>query len=489
MSHPSPNSEELPESSQPRVEQHSSGTSLGGQQAAIGNNNNQFQDNSTNYSFNFYGELQDADLESLSLQGKALSYFGVFIFLVPTLIFWFFFGLFINFPFPFRQAIELIGSCFTGKAESRVNSLQKQLQLENIESQSVKKLNEIDFQARLYLKTLEYLGADKGESHERLARTIEALKQKRVTLQNEIKPRQPRKYQTVNKVQDFFESFTLNQAEKDLVQIETILTEVTWSIKNDYPSETIVQDTINKLSREVTRRANKISPARLGLLYRMQALLYEISTKQISNLGESELNDLNRKLKEERDSLVRKFDRLLDEKKATQQRLEDYSEETYRLNRLINEHKSELLELQERISRYTGTNQSQQITINTLSTDLAKTKERLGNLQGQKNDLNEEITRLKQALSRKQTDIEKLVSQVNQYSEIRMLQGEYIGNLSDPKSKYHFDRKCNHWKMLVGEYVLGLDRSREIVSSNNSNFFIGRLEECDRCAGRKNYFS
>jgi hypothetical protein len=69
-----------------------------------------------------------------------------------------------------------------------------------------------------------------------------------------------------------------------------------------------------------------------------------------------------------------------------------------------------------------------------------------------------------------------------------MLKGEYIGNLSDPKAKYHFDRKCNHWKMLVGEYVLGLDQSREIVSSSTPTFFFGKLEECDRCAERRNSY-
>jgi hypothetical protein len=82
-------------------------------------------------------------------------------------------------------------------------------------------------------------------------------------LQEQIKPRQPKKYQTVSKAQDFFESFVLNQTEEDLVQIEMILVEVTSSIRNGYPSETIVQDTLDKLSREVTRKAGKISPKRV----------------------------------------------------------------------------------------------------------------------------------------------------------------------------------------------------------------------------------
>ena len=493
MSEPSSNSEQQPESPQPRIDQHSSGDSRGGQQAAIGNNINQSQDNSTNYNYNFhsgyYPELQDKDLEPLSFQGKILSYFGVFIVLVLTLIFWFFFGLFINFPFPYHQAIKLIFSCFRGNVGSKVNKLQKQLQLENIDSQSIEKLNEIDFQARLYLRTLEHLGADKTESHERLAKTIEALKRKRSRLQDEIKPRQSKKYRTVTRVQDFFESMTLSQTEKDFIQIETILNEVAWSIKNNYPSETIIQDTINKISRETTQRADKISPSKIGILYRIEALLYEVSAKEISNLGESELNDHNRKiideLKEQRDTLSRDFHRLLNEHNTAQQTLKNHSEKLNRLNNLIEQRESDLLNLREKVKRYSDANRSKQAEINTLNLELTQVHGKLRELQTQKRSLSEKINRLNQEVHQKQSETDKLINQLNQYSKIRMLKGEYIGNLSDRNSKYHFDRKCNHWKMLVGEYVLGLDTSREIVSSSTSAFFINKLGECDRCAGRK----
>lgn len=493
MSQPASNSEYQPESPQPEITQDSSGNSLGGQQAAIGNNINQSQNNSTNhnhyYLYGYYGELQDEDLEPLTLRGKTLSYFGVFIVLVLTLIFWFFFGLFINFPFPFRQALDLVGSCFRGKVGSKINSLQKQLQLKNIDSLSLDKLNEIDFQARLYLEILECLGVDKVRNNERLAKTMETLKQKRFVLQDQIKPHQPKKYQTVNKAQDFFESFVLNQTEDDLLQIEMILVEVTSSIRNGYPSETIVKDTLDRLSREVTRKAGKISPTRLGFLYRVEALLHEVSAKEISNLEESELQNLNRKiiseLKEERDFFARKLDRILDEKNATQQTLEEYLGELSRLNGLIEEREADLSSLRKRINYYVETDRSQKNTTNVLNSDLTRAKEKLRDLQGQKISLSEEINRLKQTLQLKQANIDQLENQVSQYSGIRIPEGKYIGNLSDSKTKYHFDRKCNHWKMLVGEYVLGLDRSREIVSSSTPNFFFGKLGECDGCAGRR----
>lgn len=492
MSESSPSSEKQPESPLPRIDQHSSADSRGGQQAAIGNNNNQFQDNSTHFIFNIdtYEGLQDKDLEPLSLQGRILSYFGVFIVLVLTLVFWFFFGLFINFPFPYYQAIELIFNCFKGNIGSKVNKLQWQLQLKDTDSQSIEKLNELDFEARLYLLVLERLGADKAESHERLAKTIEVLRRRRTKLQTRIKPQQPKEYQVITKAQEYLEAITLNQAEKDFMQIETVLNDLVWSIKNDYPSETIVQDAVEKLSREITRKAAKISPSKIGILYRIEALLHETSAKGISNLGESELNSLNKKtindLKEQREKLVKKFNNLLNEYDTAKQELDAYSEESYKLNNLINEYKLESLKLRETIRQQAETNQNNRGRINILNSDLAKVSERLRESQARKITLDEEIKSLKRDLCQKQGYIDELTSKLEQYSGMRKPEGNYIGNLSERNTKYHFDPKCNHWKMLVGEYVLGLDTSREIATSKTSAFFIGKLEECDRCAGRKN---
>lgn len=487
MSQSSSNSEQQPESPQQRIDQRSSGNSVGGQQAANGDGNFQYQDNRTT---NIYLDLQDEDLEPLSLWGKIISYFKVFIFLVIILIFWVFFGIFTSFPFPYGQAIDLIFCCFKGTVASKVNRLQKRLQSENIDSRSVQKLNNFDFQVRLHLGVLKHLGANKAESHERLAKTIESLKQKKSELQDELKPRQPKKYRIVTRFQDFFESITLSSAERDLIQIETILNEVTWAIRNNYPSETIVQDTIDRLSRETTRRADKISPFRIGVLYRIEALLREVSDKEISNLGESELNELNKKiisgLKEEKDTFSRELSQVRDDNYIAQQRLRDYLEELGRLNSRLDEREFELSKLREKLRGYADANQSKQIEINTLNLELTRVNEELIKLQAQKNSFSEQINRLNQDVHQKQARIEQLTNQLNQYSQIRTLKGIYIGNLSDTKSKYHFNQKCNHWKMLVGEYVLKLDVSRKIASSDTPTLFIREgLGECDICAERK----
>ena len=159
----------------------------------------------------------------------------------------------------------------------------------------------------------------------------------------------------------------------------------------------------------------------------------------MSNLEESELQSFNRKvigeLRGERDILARKLNRLSDEKKATQQTLEEYLRELSRLNSLIEGSETDLSDLRKRINYYAETDRSQRNTINTLNSYLVKAKEGLRDLQEQKNRFNEEITQLKQTLQRKQVDIDQLESKVNQYSGIRIPEGNYIGNLSDPKLK------------------------------------------------------
>jgi chromosome segregation ATPase len=244
------------------------------------------------------------------------------------------------------------------------------------------------------------------------------------------------------------------------------------------------------LSSETTQKADQISPFRIGVLYRIEALLREVSDKEISNLGESELNELNKKiiseLQEEKEALSRDRSRLSDENYVVQQRLRNYSDAIDRLNNILDERESYLSKLQEKLRCYLEINQSKQLEINTLNLELTRVDDELKELQAQKNYFNEQIKHLEQDIRRKQADIDNLTSQLKRYSGIKTLEGEYIGNLSDRNSRYHFDRKCNHWKMLVGEYVLNLDVSREIVSSKTPTFFIGKLRECDRCAGRKN---
>jgi len=485
VNQPSSNSEQQPTSPQPRIDQHSSGNFTGVQQGAIGNNISQVVDNSTKNYHNIYLALQDEDLEPLSLSGKILCYFKVLVFLVITLVFWVFFGIFTNFPFPYRQAIELMLCCFKGTVASKVNTLQKRLQKEDINDQSIEQLNNLDFQCNLYLGILKYLGTSKAESHERLAQTIQALKQNKIVLQNKIKPNQPQKYKIVTKVKDSFESITLSRAERDLRKIESILDEVTRAIRNNDPSETILQDTIDRLSKETTWRAGKISPSRIGILYGIKALLMEASKKEISNLEEHELNALINDLKKQKNTLSMELKEVQNDYELAQQKFRNYVDEHNSLSSLLYEYESNLSSLTEQLKNYVDISQSKQNQINTLNSQLNKANYDIKELHAQKNVLSQKINCLNQDINQKQAEINQLTRQLIQYSNMRIAEGKYIGNIKEKNSRYHFNPKCPDWKMLVAEYVLRLDDSpnRNIVSSNNSRIFIKHhLKKCKNCS-------
>lgn len=415
---------------------------------------------------------------------------------MSALIFWILFGWFADYSFPYTQVIELIICCFKGNIAAKANNLQKQLQGRTVfvsqlnNQQQIQRLNKLDSQAWLCMGILERLGANNAESNERIAKTIEILKSKKIEILDELNPRRPEKYRKLAKIQNFFESIILSKAEKDFIQIEKIIDEVVLAVKNSQPSETIIQESLNKLSRETAINAEKISPYRLRIMYKIGGLLNDISLKELFNLGNPELANLNEsiinELKEQRKILSKEFNKLIQEKYVMQQELESYLSTLNNLNGAIYERETELLRLREELESYIAANINRQNQISSLNTGLNKLNQKLLESQSQKDSLDKRVNQLIQDVRRKELEIEKLTNQLAKYSQIRILEGEYIGNVSNKSSKYHFNRKCNHWKMLVGEYVLNLDGSREIISSSSPTVLIREgLEECDICAGRR----
>jgi len=417
------------------------------------------------------------------------------LFIVSALVFWIIFGWFGDYSFPYGQVIELILCCFRGTIAAKVNNLQKQLQKTDFVSQldnqqQIQRLNKLDSQAWLCMGLLERLGANTAESNERIAKTIEALKSKKIEILDELNPRRPEKYRKLAKIQNFFEYITLSKAQKDFIQIEKIIDEVVLAVKNSQPSETIIQESLNKLSRETARNAEKISPYRLRIMYKIGGLLNDISLKGLFHLGDSELANLNEsiinELKEQRKILSKEFNKLIQEKYVMQQELESYSQTLNNVNGAIYERETELLRLREELESYIAANRNRQNQISSLNTELNKLNQKVLESQNKKDSLDKRVNQLIQDVRRKELEIEKLTNQLAKYSQVRILEGEYIGNVSNKSSKYHFNRKCNHWKMLVGEYVLNLDASREILSSSSPTVLTREgLEECDICAGRR----
>ncbi len=132
------------------------------------------------------------------------------------------------------------------------------------------------------------LGTKRPESQERIAKAIEALKYKRVKIENELEHCKPKKYRRLSKIQKIFKFLSLTQPEKDLVKIESIINNLNSYTRISHSSETIIQDIIAHLSSEIFNNISKISPKRIGLFYKLEELLRLISQKDISHFNSSD---------------------------------------------------------------------------------------------------------------------------------------------------------------------------------------------------------
>jgi hypothetical protein len=72
----------------------------------------------------------------------------------------------------------------------------------------------------------------------------------------------------------------------------------------------------------------------------------------------------------------------------------------------------------------------------------------------------------------------------------RYLNGDYLGNISKLESKYHSQKKCQHWKALAFVYMLDENPDREIISATDSSpFVLRRMEPCEFCHPEATKFS
>ena len=345
------------------ISQDSNSSMDGGQQACIGNNNSQRQDNRTYVTqktiYNFaspYLNLENTDFQKpLNIWGRVKDYVGVILFLFLTLISWFFYGLGSGFPFPYQQGVDLFLSCFNGEVVQKTNNFQKNFQSEHISSKSVRDLNQILVQADLYLGVLEKLIPNGGESDDRVAKTIEALKDKKTRIQVKLEPIQEKQYQEVIRSLDRFSISRISKlfrGEVEIYKIERVLEEITGRIKCNETPQSLYQDTLRWLLEE-SLNIQKITPYRLGIIYRIQNLIVELEKKELK----------------------------------------------------------------------------------------------------------------------------KLPSPI-----LRYLDGEYIGNTSNPESKFHSQKKCQHWRALAFEYMLYDELNREIISSSDDLPFVSRgMQPCEFC--------
>ena len=480
-----------PQTDQSRIDQSTDGNFGGAKQAIYGDSNSQTINDNRKFTFNFtspYPDLRDSDFpKPLTFPFNVFNYVGVIFFLVATLASWIMFGGFSKFPFPYWEVIDLISCCFKGNIASAVNNSQLKFQLEHVSSRSLEDLNRSEIQASVYLGILERLGSNSIESNERIAKTIEVLKSRRRRISEAIQPIQTDKYK---RVKDRLEYISLSVVDRDLERIEKIIDDVTQLVVKSQLSDHVMEDTADWLSRKVLKGSEKISPSRLGVLYRIQHLIKEISSKQISKLSESELSDYQKiiidKLQKEANGLKKKLSNLDDLYSKSKSNLEKLSSQISQLNSQANREASAIASLESQIQEKRGIMGSQVQQIESLALKLNDANRRLIDFKQQQSKYDQEILRFRNVMISKDSEIEKLQEKVAGFGEYKLLNGEYLGILPAKRgSSYHFHRKCPDWKMLVGEYVLNLDSSRQVSSHNNPQYFIHcGLKECEVC-GKK----
>lgn len=377
---------------------------------------------------------------------RLANYFKVLIFLISTLIFWLLFGWIADYSFPFAQAIELVFCCFSGTISTRVNILQKKFQqsvdtvVKPSNHRQLQKLNQLNAETFLYIGILERLGANTAQGNERIAKTLEALRYKQSKIRGQLDPYKPQNYRKFDEVQNFFESLVLTREHKDFQRIESILNESIVAVKNADPSDTAIQDSINELLVATSKRANKVSPARLRLIYKFSELLRSIKLQESHPLDDSALAKLNQSLSDElrqqRDFFSKEFNKLIQEKSFLEQEFKRANLHLNNLDEAMANRESEITALRAEIGKHLTINRGKQTQIDSLNAELSRISHNLSYLQNQKESLNRQVLQLTQNVRDKQSEINRLIEQLNKYSQVRMLEGEYIGNLGNKSTKY-----------------------------------------------------
>ena len=171
----------------------------------------------------------------------------------------------------------------------------------------------------------------------------------------------------------------LSVVEKDLKEIESIIDDVTQLVVKSQLSDHVIEDTVDWLSKKILRgSAEKISPSRLGIIYRIQNLIQEVSSKQISKLSESELNNYQKiiieQLQKEADDLKKKLSNLHDSYSRSQSNIEKSSSQISHLSSVANRDASKVVSLESQIQENRRVMQSQVQQIESLGLNLNDVK-------------------------------------------------------------------------------------------------------------------
>ncbi len=352
--------------------------------------------------------------------------------MVCSLFFWFLFGWLADYSFPFGQALELLLACFKGTVSARINSLQQQLQRTDIVSQpdnqqQIQKLNNLESQAWLYEGILERLAEDPFANHEKIARTLEALEYKRSEILQELMPRRPRKYRILAGIQDSARSLLASQAEKDYERLEIIVTNLVFFARSRQPSQLILSEVIETLAFEIGRNANRISPYRLRLAYKIDNLIRILSAKLV--LGDSFITDnsyqnIINELRSQINLLSEQFKNLLINEQKDKNELNQSIKEISNLTKKISDLYKTIYNLDADLSVLRKTNKN--------ITELAKKKQsQIDNLETIIYRLQKDIETSSETDQLKQSQINQLENKLAQLNQQKLDLQKIIKDIAD----------------------------------------------------------
>ena len=365
-------------------------------------------------------------------------------------MFWVLFGCFADYSFPYGQALELLLACFKGTVSARVNSLQQQIQRIEVVSQpdnlqQIQRLNNLESQAWLYEGILERIGEDPSANHEKIARTIEALEYKRNEILQELEPRRPGKYRILADVQDYARSLLASQAEKDYIRLERIVTNLVVFANSRQPSQIILAEVIERITIETTQNANKISPYRLRLAYKIEDLLRILSAKLVigSNSYRTDSNDqaLINELRSRINLLSDQFNSLLrtrqENKNELNKRIQDISNLTRNisdLHRDISERDANIAALRQNVQNLIEIDREKQTQIYSLQNSIATLQKEAQSSTGLDQIKQGKINGLQNQVSQLNQQRLELQQRIRDITELAQKKQSHIDNLQSEKS-------------------------------------------------------
>ncbi len=380
------------------------------------------------------------------------------------MVFWILFGWFADYSFPYTQALDLIIACFKGSISIKINVLQKQLQRTEIVTQAdneqqVRKLNNLESQAWLYQNILEILGRQNADSHERIAKTIEALEFKRSEITQELEPRKPEKYRTLDAIQDFTRSLIASQAQKDYIRLEKIVSNLVNFARSRQPSRIIFEELLEKLNTEIVQNASQISPYRLRLAYKIEELIRIISFKIIlypdNNPNNQAYQDYVNELNSQIRIISEEFNNILGKNEDNISTLNRINSENNRLNEtifklrgVISERDTSIASLNQEIINTKEVIQNMRCKVDVLEEEIARLNNQKQDFQRQQQQelykLDKTIDELHQDISKRDTNITSLNELINtlrqsiqdRQNQNNLLQGE-IDRLNSQKQYLH----------------------------------------------------